>query len=278
LRAIEQLLPRLRDRFFASGEVAASPAGASASVAMLTGCVMPYMTPQTNEATVDVLARNGRRVLTPSSQVCCGAMHVHNGDLDAARALAKQNIDAFAGLDVEAIVVNAGGCGSTMKEYGDLLAGDRHYAEKAAVFAAKVKDISEYLVSIPFRTPTGRVDDVATYQDSCHVAHAQRIRTQPRDILRSIPGLKLVEMKNSDRCCGSAGTYKLTQLEMSRQLLSEKMSCIDATGCSVIATANPDCMMQLDLGVRLEGSSREVVHVVELLDRAYRAEAETGQI
>jgi Fe-S oxidoreductase len=273
LRRIEELAPRLPKRFFAPGPVAAEPRGAHrATVALLSGCVMPYTAASTHEATVRVLARNGCRVLAPPAAGCCGAIHVHNGDLEAARDLARSNVDAFLASGAEYVIVNAGGCGSTMKEYGELLGHDPRYAARAAELAAKVRDVSEFLADLPFEPPAGRVDTRVTYQDSCHVAHAQKIRDAPRQVLRSIPGLEFVEMPSSDRCCGSAGTYKLAQMDMSRELLRMKMDDALTTGCDVIATANPDCMLQLDLGVRLHGDHEEVVHVVELLDRAYEAE------
>jgi len=273
LRAIEEMLPRLPARFFATPPVLAEPKSAPrATVALLTGCVMPLTYPETHAATVRVLARNGCRVLAPAQQVCCGALHLHNGDKEAARALARRNIDAFLAADVDAVIVNAAGCGSTMKEYGDLLAGDSRYAEKAAALVSKTKDVTEFLAALPFEAPKGRVEARVTYQDSCHLVHAQRIREAPRQIMRAIPGLELVEMEASDRCCGSAGIFNLTQPAMSRRLLADKMEDIERTDCRVIATANPGCMLQLEAGVRSERGRQEVVHVVELLDRAYRAE------
>jgi Fe-S oxidoreductase len=221
---------------------------------------------------VRVLARNGCRVVAPPAQGCCGALHLHNGDPDAARALARKNIDAFLGAGADAIIVNAAGCGSTMKEYAELFAGDPAYAEKAAEFASKVRDITEYLVELPFAPPAGRVEARVTCQDSCHLVHAQRVREAPRALLRSIPGLHLVEMETPDRCCGSAGIYNLTQPEMSRRLLDDKMADALSTRPDIIATANPGCMLQLELGVRRSGGAQEVVHVVDLLDRAYAAE------
>ena len=273
LRSMEQMLPRLPDRFFEPPRIAAEPAGQlKGTVVLLSGCVMPLTFPQTHEATVRVLARNGFRVLVPPAQGCCGALHVHNGDPEAARPLARRNIDAFLDPGVDCIVVNSAGCGSTMKEYAELFAGDPDFAEKAARCAAKVRDVSELLVEAGFEAPQGRVDATVTYQDSCHLVHAQRIREAPRRVLRSIPGLELVEMQTPDRCCGSAGIYNLTQTDMSRRLLQDKMDDALATSCGVIATANPGCQLQLELGVRLRDGRQEVVHLIELLDRAYQAE------
>ncbi len=273
LREMEQMLPRLPEAPYEAAEVAAEAQGQQkATVALLNGCVMPLTYPQTHEASVRVLARNGCRVLVPGAQGCCGALHVHNGDLEAARMLARRNIDAFLASGVDYIAVDSAGCGSTMKEYGTLFANDRAYAEKASQVAARVRDVTELLVEIGFEAPVGHVDETVTYQDSCHLVHAQRVRSAPRQVLRSIPGLRLVEMKTPDRCCGSAGIYNLTQTEMSRQLLQNKMDDALATGCDVIATANPGCMLQLELGVRLRDGNQDVVHVVELLDQAYAAE------
>jgi glycolate oxidase iron-sulfur subunit len=220
-----------------------------------------------------VLARNGFRVLVPRAQGCCGALHVHNGDPGPARELARRNIDAFLATGAEYIVVNSAGCGSAMKEYGELLEGDDAYSGKAREFAAKCRDVTELLDEAGFVAPKGRVEAAVTYQDSCHLAHAQRVREAPRNLLRSIPGIRLIEMATPDRCCGSAGIYNVTQTEMSRSLLEAKMDDVLATPCDVISTANPGCMLQLDLGVRLRGGNQEVVHVVELLDRAYDAES-----
>jgi glycolate oxidase iron-sulfur subunit len=274
LRQMEATLPRLPDRFFKPTAVLAGPETGTprATVALLTGCVMPLTYPRTHDATVRVLARNGCRVLAPLGQGCCGALHVHNGDPVAARKLARKNIDAFLASGADVIVVNAAGCGSTMKEYADLFAGDARYGRRAAEFASKVKDITEFLAELPFEAPRGAIKARVTYQDSCHLVHAQKVREAPRTLLRSIPGLELVEMEASDRCCGSAGIYNLTQPEMSRRLLDDKMADALATKPDVIATANPGCMLQLELGVREAGTRQEVVHVVELLDRAYGRE------
>jgi Fe-S oxidoreductase len=270
---METTLPRLPDRFFSSRALLAEPATTPrATVALLTGCVMPLTYPQTHEATVRVLARNGCRVIAPQ-QGCCGALHLHNGDPKAARRLARKNIDAFLASGADAIIVNAAGCGSTMKEYAELFAGDAVYEAKAADFASRVRDVTEYLAALPFAPPAGRVDARVTYQDSCHLVHAQKVREAPRAILRSISGLDLVEMDAPDRCCGSAGIYNVTQPEMSRRLLADKMADVMSTTPDIIATANPGCMLQLELGVREGGGTQEVVHVVELLDRAYGSDA-----
>ena len=241
----------------------------SPRVALLTGCVMPVVYGRVHEAAVRVLARNGSTVVAPKGQACCGALHAHGGDLEMARALARKNIDAFFAAGVDAIVVDSAGCGAAMKEYGDLLKDDPAYADKATRFSAKVQDISQYLASLPLKPPEGKVDAVVTYQDSCHLAHAQRIKDAPRRILRAVPGLRLAEMAGSDLCCGAGGVYALTHNEMSMRLLDHKMEHVAETDAGIIATSNPGCMMQLEAGLRRAGRTGRVVHVVELLDEAY---------
>lgn len=245
-------------------------------VAFLAGCVMSQFFGETNRATVRVLAENGCAVLTPQSQVCCGALHLHAGDGRRAQALARRNIDVFERAGAEAIIVNAAGCGAAMKEYGTLLAHDPQYAARAQAFSRRVKDIAEFLAEIPLRPPEGEIRQTVTYQDACHLAHAQRIREPPRRLLGSIPGLKLVEMPEADWCCGSAGIYNLVHYDMSMKLLDQKMAHIAATGAEVIAAGNAGCIIQLAYGVRREGLRAEVVHPVELLDRSYRGRREKG--
>jgi len=280
LHHMERLLPPVADRFFAAGGAGLpTPQGTSnpgsgdgaSRVALLTGCVMPFLYPQTHEATVRVLERHGCRVVVPEEQVCCGALFVHNGDRKTARGLARRNIDVFLAAEVEAVIVNAAGCGSTLKEYGDLLADDPEYAEKATRFSSLVKDVTEFVAELPFRQGLGRLERRVTYQDSCHLAHGQRITAAPRQILGAVPGLELVEMENADRCCASAGIYNVTQREMSMRLLADKMRAVAATGASQVVTANPGCMLQLEAGLRLHGLEGTVAHVVEVLDEAYTA-------
>jgi glycolate oxidase iron-sulfur subunit len=261
------LLPPISGRPFTRTGVLAEGRPDSEEVSMLLGCIMPLAYGRVHEATVRVLARNGCRVTAPATQACCGALHAHNGDLDTARTLARRNIEAFEGSGP--IVVNSAGCGAAMKEYGELLAADDEYAARAHEFSKRVQDISEFLAALPLDPPGAPPGGTVTYQDSCHLAHAQRISRAPREILRSIPGLTLVEMDGADRCCGSAGVYALTQPEMSVQLLASKMTAVKHTAADVVATANPGCMAQLEAGVRRFGPGVRVVHVVELLAEAY---------
>lgn len=271
LAAAEAAMPEMPARGFAPPP---QPYGLTKSVAMLTGCVMPHVYARTHEATVRVLNRLGYRVVFPETQTCCGALNLHGGDRRFARKLARQNIAAFERADVEAIVVNSAGCGSTMKEYGELLAADAVWAARAEGIAAKTRDVLEFVAGHEIG-PLGRVAAMVTYQDSCHLVHAQRINRPPRTILEAIPGVELREMPSADRCCGSAGTYSLVQRGMSQRLLDDKMESIEATGATTIATANPGCMMQLEAGLRQRGIDGRVVHVIELLDYAMTA-AEQG--
>jgi glycolate oxidase iron-sulfur subunit len=267
----ESLLPEVPKTRRGGFQTRPYPA-ATRRVALLTGCVMPLLYPRTHEATVRVLERHGFAAVAPPDQRCCGALSLHAGDRRTARELARRNIDAFLAADVEAIVVNSAGCGSVMKEYGELLEHDPEYAGKAQRLSSLVRDATEFLADLGIDPPKAPLPYRVTYQDSCHLVHAQKVRSAPRDLLRSIPGLQLIEMDTPDRCCGSAGVYSLAQREMSLRLLDDKMRDVACTGADVLATANPGCMMQLEAGLRRAKRSGRVVHVVELLDEAYRAE------
>jgi glycolate oxidase iron-sulfur subunit len=238
-------------------------------VGFIEGCVMPQLFGETNAATVRVLAANGCVVYSPPSQGCCGALQMHTGDRPTAQDLARRNVDAFDGLGLDAIIINAAGCGSTLKEYGALLRDDPQYAERASEFARRVKDVSEFLASIDLVKPTRSVPLRVTYQDACHLVHGQGIRNQPRQLLRQIPDLELVEMKDSDVCCGSAGIYNLTHPDISVELLEQKMDNLLATGATGVVAPNPGCTMQLAYGARRRGAKLQFFHVVDLLDRAY---------
>ncbi|HET9476500.1 MAG TPA: (Fe-S)-binding protein, partial [Dehalococcoidia bacterium] len=269
LRDRAALVPGIGRRPFTKTGVLARPEGKPAKrVGFLTGCIMPLAYGRVHRATVRVLARNGCEVIAPPAQACCGALHAHNGDERTARGLARRNVDAFLEADVDAIVINSAGCGAAMKEYGDLLPGN----ERARRFSALVKDVHEFLLELPLEPPVSRMDITVTVQDSCHLAHAQRLARAPREVLAQITGLRIVDMPHADRCCGSAGVYSLTQPEMSLQILDSKMAEVESTGAGVIATANPGCMAQLEAGARRRNLPRRVVHVIELLDEAYRAE------
>jgi glycolate oxidase iron-sulfur subunit len=243
-------------------------------VGLLAGCIANVFSARLNEATVRVLQANGCEVLVPESQTCCGALHVHAGLKDDARALARRNIDAFLPLaedgGLDAIVTNGAGCGSTLKEYEELLHGDPAYAAGAARFTGLMKDITEFLASIELNPAMGRLDAVVTYQDSCHLAHGQKIRQAPRQILKAIPGVQLREMPLADLCCGSAGIYNVVHDDIADSLIARKIPLAAATGATVIATANVGCQLQLKAGIARYGNGQRVVHVVELLDEAYQ--------
>ena len=240
-------------------------------VGMLAGCVMRVLYGGTNAATVRVLQANGCEVIAPESAGCCGALHLHTGFHPEAVERMKKLIDAFTPhlSELDAVVVNSAGCGSTMKEYGTLLADDPAFCQRAQAFAAKVRDVSEWLAEIGLTAPTKPLNATVSYHDACHLAHGQRVRLQPRQILKAIPGLNLVELDESDTCCGSAGIYNITQPEMARQLLDRKIANIKATGASIIATGNPGCLAWIQQGAKEAGLKLRICHPVELLAEAY---------
>ena len=283
LRELEPLAPRIRPDFSDDliGEIETPDARARARVGMLTGCVQDLTYSHVNRDTVDVLLANGCEVVTPRMQHCCGSLHGHNGEIEIAREMARRNIDAMersAGSldDLDAILTNAGGCGSHLKHYDHLLHDDPRYAARAVQWSAKVKDIHEFLISLGVVKPThslaesdGRLLEI-TYHESCHLCHGQKITKQPRDLLKLIPGVKLVELPESSWCCGSAGVYNITQPEMSMKLLERKMGNIAKTKASVVANGNPGCSVQLEFGTRKHGNDVEIAHPMTLLARSYR--------
>ena len=267
---LQKQIPVIAKRSFRAKGKSFDPVGTVRDqVGLLSGCIMPLVQTGTMEATVRVLTHNGCRVIIPSNQVCCGAMNLHGGDRLHAQDMARRNIDAFLDADISALVVSSAGCGSTMKEYGNLLASDPVYSEKAKYLSSIVVDVTEYLAHLPLKSPTKSLLMKVTYQDPCHLAHAQRIKSEPREILRSIPGLQLIEMDNPDRCCGAAGLYSLLQREMSKRLLSDRMESVKYTEAVIVVTANPGCMIQLEGGFKKDGKKIRVCHVVDLLDEAY---------
>ncbi|MBS1964252.1 MAG: 4Fe-4S dicluster domain-containing protein [Chloroflexi bacterium SZAS-1] len=271
----EALLPPMSNAFTVpQGQIYPAEGTARYHVALLTGCVMATAFADVHAATLRVLRKNGCEVILPPDQGCCGALHVHGGDMDGGRELARRNIAAFEGLGLDAIIVNAAGCGSTMKEYGHLLHDDPAWAARAAAFSAKVKDISEFLAAIELNTCDLKpLPITVTYQEPCHLAHAQRISAQPRKLLRAIPRLVLKEMPESSLCCGSAGIYNVTQPEMAAQLGARKLNNAQTTNAEVLVTANPGCHLQLAGGLQRRGSTMRVRHIVELLDAAYAGDA-----
>jgi glycolate oxidase iron-sulfur subunit len=260
-------------RPFRPGEALAQPVEARERALLFSGCVMGELFGEVHRATGRVLARAGVAVEAPAKQGCCGALHAHDGDLEFARKLARQNIAAFEGSD-EPIVVNSAGCGAAMKEYGQLLAEDSTWAERAQRFAERVKDASEYLAGAGGGSG-GRLAARVVYQDACHLAHAQGIREQPRELLRGIAGCELVETPGADVCCGAAGIYSLTQPEMSAQLRSRKADQFREANPDIVVTANPGCQMQYNAAVAEANIGARVMHLMEVLDEA-QAAAEGG--
>lgn len=275
LGRVEALAPEIEVPFFFSriGKTYPAEGEKRYRVAFLAGCIANLTFCRLNEATVRVLQKNGCEVVIPERQTCCGALHVHSGLREEARKLAQQNIDAVLGMNsgerFDAVITNAAGCGSTLKEYAELFHGGDEYEGKARQFVGLMKDVNEFLASIELNQSMRPLPYSVTYQDSCHLLHGQKIKAAPRKLLRSIPGLTFREMPNADICCGSAGIYNVVQNEMAMRILKHKMAAVELTKAEIIATANPGCMLQLRAGVAMEGSGQRVMHVVELLDEAY---------
>ncbi|HEY8321137.1 MAG TPA: (Fe-S)-binding protein [Candidatus Baltobacteraceae bacterium] len=263
-----ELAPRISDRFFIPDDQRYETPNAKAVAFLHTGCVMHVAFAHVHEATARVLQRAGCTVVVPKGQGCCGAIAIHAGEPDFGRELAKRNIVAFERSGADVYAINAAGCGSALKEYGELLAAEPDWADRAKAFSSRVRDITELLDALEIDPPQHRIDATVTYQEPCHLAHAQRVTGAPRRLLAKIPGLRLIEMDESSVCCGSAGIYNLTQPEMAKRLQARKVACVRATGARIVATANPGCALQLEAGLR-DGEPVAVKHVVELLDAAY---------
>jgi glycolate oxidase iron-sulfur subunit len=267
---LEKFSPQIDQEFFFGeiGKVFPAVGEKRGQVAFVAGCINNVAFSHLNRATVNVLTQNGIEVHIPAGQGCCGALHAHAGMRDEARELARHNIDIFLGGDYDAIVTNAAGCGSNMKEYDDLLENDPAYLGRAKEFKAKMKDVTEYLAGIGLRAPKKKIGQKVAYQDPCHLANAQRIRMQPRELLTAI-GCELVELPHSDQCCGSAGVYNVAQNELSMKILERKMEDVTSVSSDMLVTANVGCMIQLRAGVQERGLQMPVKHVIELLDEAY---------
>jgi glycolate oxidase iron-sulfur subunit len=273
LRELEAITPDIQLKFSAELIAPVTPAVGPKKyrVAMLIGCAQDLIFSNINRDTVEVLARNGCEVVTPPKQLCCGSLHAHNGEWELAQQLARKQLEQFPPDQFDAIVTNAGGCGSHLKHYHKLLADDPAYRDRAALWDKKVKDIHEWLVEIGIQRPANHAPaQVVTYHESCHLAHGQKITAQPRQLLGLIPNLKLVELPESLWCCGSAGIYNIVQPEMASQLLDRKLKHIRSTGASIVANGNPGCLLQLINGAKQQGLNLRVVHPVTLLAEAYR--------
>lgn len=241
-----------------------------ARVALLAGCVQQVLAPEINWATLRVLARNGVETIIPEGQGCCGSLSLHTGEDDQARALARKNLSIFPD-DVDAIITNAAGCGSGMKEYGLLFKGTPD-EERARAFAARVQDVSVFLAELGLETPPALPEPLTlAYHDACHLAHAQRVTAPPRQLLAAIPNVTLVEIPDGELCCGSAGTYNLEQPELAHEIGERKARNILSTGAAAVATGNIGCMTQIQTHLAEQGQPLPVWHTIEVLDRAYSA-------
>jgi len=240
------------------------------TVGFISGCVMDVMFGETHRNSVRLLNEAGFDVMTPPEQVCCGALYAHGGKLDQARSLARENIRVFRDHQLDAIVINAAGCGSTLKEYGHLLAGDEEWHEAGEQFSAKVKDLSEFLVDVGFieflkLRAKPATDNAVTFHDACHLAHPQRITSQPRQLVQAIAGPGFTELPESDVCCGSAGSYNLTEPEMAERLQQRKIGHIKSTQATTVVTTNPGCLLQIQAGLKASGQNVRALHIADYL-------------
>ncbi len=272
VRAMEALLPKLGP-LEAVAEVTPAAGTKRRRVGLLLGCVQREFFPQVNAATARVLAAEGCEVVAPEAQPCCGALLVHAGEEAAAVELAKRTIEAFERADVETVVSNAAGCGSNVKEYGHLLRDDPEYADRAKIFSAKCKDISEVLAGLEPRATRHRLKLRVAFHDSCHLQHAQGVRSQPRALLSSIPGLELAEIPEGAICCGSAGIFNLVQPDAANDLGDRKAGLIAPLNADVVATGNPGCVLQMQSALARQGQKTPVVHTIQLVDASIRGES-----
>jgi len=269
---MQELAPQVSEYFFDEtiSEITLPPEQIKYRVGMLSGCLMNIMFADINRDTVEVLLHNQCEVITPGEQVCCGSLAAHNGDFEIAKKLARQNIDIFSSLRLDAIVINSAGCSAFMKEYAQLLHDDEKYREKAARITALTRDVNEFLMEIDFKKPTTPLQKKVTYHDACHLVHTQKVSVAPRNLIKSIPGLEYVELEEASWCCGSAGIYNLIRYNDSMKILDRKIKNILQTGADILLTGNPGCMGQILYGLKRVHSKMEVMHPVTLLNRAYQ--------
>jgi Fe-S oxidoreductase len=270
LAELEELLPDIRQKHHhvKLGSLFPAEGERRSRVALLTGCVMNEVFGDVNQATIRVLQKNGCDVIIPAAQRCCGALHCHAGLLALARDMARQNIVAFEETRADAVITNASGCGAKLKEYGMLLADDPQFATRATAFSGRVQDIASFLDSLPDRKNPKELKLRVAYDDPCHLLHAMKVSRAPRNMLRSIPGLELVELATPEQCCGSAGIYNITHYELSMRILQRKVDDIKNSGAEVLVTGNPGCMIQIAYGLGKAGVDVRVMHLAELLDEA----------
>jgi glycolate oxidase iron-sulfur subunit len=275
---LESMAPQIDSKFTPHGSFRPNTL-VRRRVGLLAGCVQDVAFASVNRDTIEVLLENGCAVEVPETQQCCGSLQGHHGEIESARQRARENLDAFDVRGLDAIVVNSAGCGSFMKRYGSLLEHDSRYAGRAREWSAKVKDISEFLAEHGIRAPKRALGGRRiTYHDACHLCHGQQIRLEPRQLLQSVPGVELVEMREPEWCCGSAGIYNLTHPAQATELLDRKMAHIAQTGAEMVAVGNPGCAIQLQHGARRGGLDISIEHPVSLLAQAYRKEAGAKRI
>ena len=270
--AMEALMPTVPDASLSANFPEVTPAVGTrrGRVALLLGCAQHAFFPDVNLATARVLAANGFEVVVPRGQGCCGSLFVHEGEREKGKALARTTIDVFGSAGADFVAINAAGCGSVMKEYGELLKDDPRYAARAAAFGEKVRDVSQILAESRLAGTLHPVNLKVTYHDACHLAHGQRVRSEPRTLLAAIPGLQLIPLSDSDFCCGSAGIYNLLHPEVAREFLNRKLDRLAETGAQVVISGNPGCLLQIAMGLRERGLPMRAAHTVEVLDWSYR--------
>lgn len=268
---LQELSPRIDTRFFSDSypEVVNPTNTIKYKVGFLSGCIMDVAFSNVHEDTVKVLLHHDCQVIIPKNQVCCGSLQAHNGDFEIARTLAKKNIDVFLDWKLDAIVMNSAGCGALMKEYGHYLEDDHEYHEKAKILSAKVKDISEFLFDIGLKNPTNEFHHRVSYHDACHLVHSQKVSKQPRELLKSLPGINFVELNEASWCCGSAGIYNVARYDDSMKFLDRKMGNIETASVEYLVANNPGCITQIEFGCREKNIQTEVVHLATLLRKAY---------
>ena len=272
LQTMESIAPRIGPRE-SIAEFLPSLTETRGTVALLAGCVQGSFFPQVNEATVRVLRSEGFDVVVPAIQGCCGALSAHVGRLDEAREFARRLIDAFEAHEVEAVIVNSAGCGSTMKEYGEMLSGDRDYADRARAFGDRTRDIAEFLAGIEPIAPRHPLEITVAYHDACHLGHAQRVKQQPRQLLSAITGITVREIAEGEICCGSAGVYNIFEGLAAAQLGDRKAGNVAATGAQLLIAANPGCTMQIASALERLGTPMPTLHTIELLDASIQGES-----
>jgi len=269
LSTLENTIPTFNGRPFKSVGEFASTTEDRGKVFLLSGCVMPLSQGDQMRAAIKVLNHNGFTVEIPSGQVCCGALNSHVGDVDTAKTLAAKNIEVFESEEREPVIVCSGGCGARMKEYGHLFDDNSDLKDKAENLGDRIVDINKFLNDMTCKVPDSRLKYSVTYQDSCHLTNVQGVRDEPREILKSIPGITFKEMENAKICCGAGGNFMMVEPEMSTSVLSMKMECIKNTGTDVVVVSNPGCFMQLETGIKNKGLDMSVKYITDLLDEAY---------